>query len=323
MYLVLLISSILFTLFCTHTCAGLEGPSSSPVIKVVENVSEAGSFLPLDSGKKDSTSNDDHAGDHDKDDKSQISKSSVVARKGVTLDNDTSSEKEYDSHLQVSIGDISNDRASTTVTKTSAVKSTSDLFTSTKSKLKADLDQSSTGSDKYSAYDTKSTRTDTSSSVKGNTTASSNYSKSADSSNYSKSADSSNYSKASATISASTESVSSSKHSKNKKPLITYSVEDDPTLLNVPITRQIIVPLTPTNTTLEAENPPYLPPFIDSVPDRMQNKGEKYIFPLVVLIFLVPMILGVGIIILRRVRDYWQTRHYRRMDFLVDGMYNT
>jgi len=173
---------------------------------------------------------------------------------------------------------------------------------------------SSSGSDKYSPSDSKSMKTDTSSStnIKGNNSTSSNYSKS------------------SATISGSTESIASSKSSSmsslnpspKMKPNVTYSVEDDPTLLKIPITRQIILPLTPTDEKLDADNSAYLPSN-DYVLDRMQSKREMYIFPLVVLIFLVPMVLGVGIIILRRVRDYWSTRHYRRMDFLVDGMYNT
>lgn len=94
-------------------------------------------------------------------------------------------------------------------------------------------------------------------------------------------------------------------------------------MLNVNWVRQSIKPLTPLDTKAEGNDNSYSPPSSEFVMERMQSKRELYIFPLVVLIFLVPMVLGVGIIVLRRVRDYWSTRHYRRMDFLVDGMYNT
>lgn len=51
--------------------------------------------------------------------------------------------------------------------------------------------------------------------------------------------------------------------------------------------------------------------------------GEnEYIVPLVTVMLTVPLAIAVFIIVYRRFRDLWSTRHYRRMDFLVDGMYN-
>lgn len=47
-----------------------------------------------------------------------------------------------------------------------------------------------------------------------------------------------------------------------------------------------------------------------------------YIAPVIITIIALP-ILGAAIFMLyRRGRDCWDKRHYRRMDFLIDGMYN-
>lgn len=312
-----LVVFILFILFGIHTCAVFKPtPSSSSSSLNLDLASDVdrdhGRSVPLDTEKRDNEKLvDDHAGDHDRDDKTTSSGSK--ARKGVTyLQQDELEEKDIDDgnkaastivHTNTS---ISNDRASTTITKSSEIatnKTSESVTTKSKSTLTSDRSSSSYASDKYSPSDSKSTKTDTSSSNVSNVS-------------------SSIYSKSSTSTSASTESTTSSKSSFNKKPTVTYSVEDDPMLLNIPRTRQTITPLTTYEEKLES--PANLPSsdFVLDV-DRMQSKREMYIFPLVVLIFLVPMVLGVGIIILRRVRDYWSTRHYRRMDFLVDGMYNT
>ncbi|KAL7293814.1 hypothetical protein TKK_0012874 [Trichogramma kaykai] len=47
-----------------------------------------------------------------------------------------------------------------------------------------------------------------------------------------------------------------------------------------------------------------------------------YIVPVVITITALPL-LGITFYVLyKRGRDYWDKRHYRRMDFLIDGMYN-
>ncbi|KAG4078011.1 hypothetical protein HA402_002062 [Bradysia odoriphaga] len=302
MNLVVLFLTILFTLFGTFTCAVL--PTSSNLTKSNESdvAQELVSSSSLLDEKKLNDDLDDHAGDHDHGQR-------VVGRKGVDNTEDIGKvpTDEHPSHS------ISADRASTTITKDneSQANSTSELSSSTKDTGKAtnSSEASSYTSDRYSPSVSKSTEASVSH------TSSSKMSKSENTST------STNTSKSSYT--KSTESTSSKSSSFNKKPLVTYSVEDDPSLLNVPRVRQFISPLTPLDVKAEAANSAYLPPSSDFVLDRMQSKRELYIFPLVVLIFLVPMVLGIGIIVLRRVRDYWSTRHYRRMDFLVDGMYNT
>lgn len=317
MNLVLLFSSIWFTLFGLYTCAVLPKtspttPSSSSPFNLIDSVSdvgqEQGRSLPLISEKKLNESLDDQAGDHD-----QGQKTSVVARKGVFLTDDDEKGKVATTEVHTN-RNISIDRASTTVTKDndSLTNRTSEMSSSVKGKdsLTTSDKTSSYASDKYSPYESKSTKTGTSSSSSSSSIVSSKQDNTSTSSVTSKS-------------SVSTESTSSKSSSFNKKPLITYSVEEYPAFLIVPRVRQLITPLTPLDVKAEADESAYLPPSSDFVLDRMQSKRELYIFPLVVLIFLVPMVLGVGIIILRRVRDYWSTRHYRRMDFLVDGMYNT
>ncbi|EFN86853.1 hypothetical protein EAI_01776 [Harpegnathos saltator] len=51
-------------------------------------------------------------------------------------------------------------------------------------------------------------------------------------------------------------------------------------------------------------------------------KKIDYIIPVIITIIALPL-LGTAIFVLyRRGRDCWDKRHYRRMDFLIDGMYN-
>ncbi|XP_034490306.1 cell wall protein DAN4 [Drosophila innubila] len=58
---------------------------------------------------------------------------------------------------------------------------------------------------------------------------------------------------------------------------------------------------------------------VSSIPNHDEN---EYLVPIVTVMFTVPLAIFVFIILYRRFRDLWTTRHYRRMDFLVDGMYN-
>ncbi|XP_043658520.1 cell wall protein DAN4 [Drosophila teissieri] len=56
---------------------------------------------------------------------------------------------------------------------------------------------------------------------------------------------------------------------------------------------------------------------------NLADHGDNgYVVPIVTVLLTVPLAIGVVTIMYRRFRDMWSTRHYRRMDFLVDGMYN-
>ncbi|PZC75660.1 hypothetical protein B5X24_HaOG205767 [Helicoverpa armigera] len=52
------------------------------------------------------------------------------------------------------------------------------------------------------------------------------------------------------------------------------------------------------------------------------NSHPGMIMPLVITILLVPMFAVLGYMALRRGQEAWKNRHYKRMDFLLDGMYN-
>ncbi|TDG43288.1 hypothetical protein AWZ03_010293 [Drosophila navojoa] len=62
---------------------------------------------------------------------------------------------------------------------------------------------------------------------------------------------------------------------------------------------------------------------VQQMSSSLVNRGEnEYIVPIVTVMLAVPLAIAVFIMGYRRFRDLWTTRHYRRMDFLVDGMYN-
>ncbi|XP_014208897.1 uncharacterized protein LOC106639675 [Copidosoma floridanum] len=59
----------------------------------------------------------------------------------------------------------------------------------------------------------------------------------------------------------------------------------------------------------------------DKSPISMPRKID-YIVPIIITFTALPL-LGVTFYVLyKRGKDYWSKRHYRRMDFLIDGMYN-
>ncbi|KAJ8675508.1 hypothetical protein QAD02_011294 [Eretmocerus hayati] len=47
-----------------------------------------------------------------------------------------------------------------------------------------------------------------------------------------------------------------------------------------------------------------------------------YIVPAAITLTALPLLGAAFLVLYRRGRDYWDKRHYRRMDFLIDGMYN-
>lgn len=108
---------------------------------------------------------------------------------------------------------------------------------------------------------------------------------------------------------------------KPMKPSISYSVEDNPKLLEVPIQRLPIIAGDKKNLDI-AEELPISQPSRELQFDQTTDR-QQYVIPIIVLIFAVPMVLGMVTVFTRRFKHYWSTRHYRRMDFLVDGMYNT
>ncbi|KAL5276000.1 hypothetical protein ACFFRR_001680 [Megaselia abdita] len=102
---------------------------------------------------------------------------------------------------------------------------------------------------------------------------------------------------------------------KPSKPRIVYSDEDQPDIVENEKSTEDSAKKTVTNAH-DVEEP-------NVQPSKEQfNPHRDFVVPLVTLIFALPIFLGIAVIGYRKVRDYWSTRHYRRMDFLVDGMYN-
>ncbi|XP_065083418.1 uncharacterized protein LOC135705573 [Ochlerotatus camptorhynchus] len=111
-----------------------------------------------------------------------------------------------------------------------------------------------------------------------------------------------------------------------KKPKITYSVDDEPKLLQAakPGYNSAGSSVSDANGRLHVEEPlaelskEYIPPALMGPP----RGHREYVVPVVTLIFAIPLLMGLFLLSYRRAKEFWLTRHYRRMDFLVDGMYN-
>lgn len=55
---------------------------------------------------------------------------------------------------------------------------------------------------------------------------------------------------------------------------------------------------------------------------KEDNKRSAFIIPIVAVILSVPIVAIVLNILYKRCKEWWSHRHYSRMDFLIDGMYN-
>ncbi|XP_013185595.2 uncharacterized protein LOC106131145 [Amyelois transitella] len=64
-------------------------------------------------------------------------------------------------------------------------------------------------------------------------------------------------------------------------------------------------------------------PNADNTKSSMSDGNQPgMIMPVVITILTVPLFVALGFMALRRGREAWKNRHYKRMDFLLDGMYN-
>lgn len=55
---------------------------------------------------------------------------------------------------------------------------------------------------------------------------------------------------------------------------------------------------------------------------RYFKKGPDYVLPIVLTILAVPLVAILIAFLYKRGAEWWQHRHYRRMDFLIEGIYN-
>lgn len=84
------------------------------------------------------------------------------------------------------------------------------------------------------------------------------------------------------------------------------------------------IPVAPSTITMASSQIPS--PNQDSIkkvyPSKANNSHPGMIMPIVITILVVPMFAIVGYFALKRGQEAWKNRHYKRMDFLLDGMYN-
>lgn len=113
-------------------------------------------------------------------------------------------------------------------------------------------------------------------------------------------------------------------HKEPKKPEITFSPEDNPEILKASSAIHKVTQVdkeVPSHSVHSVEEPTsaFSQEFIKNVEDApgFASYLTYVIISAIVLIFIaIPIVFG------RKMKDYWATRHYRRVDFLVDGMYN-
>lgn len=65
-------------------------------------------------------------------------------------------------------------------------------------------------------------------------------------------------------------------------------------------------------------------PNVPSLDNLSQNqlKTQKYVVPIVIVILSVPFVAIIISVLYKRGSEWWRYRHYRRMDFLINGMYD-
>ncbi|PNF33677.1 hypothetical protein B7P43_G12329 [Cryptotermes secundus] len=84
--------------------------------------------------------------------------------------------------------------------------------------------------------------------------------------------------------------------SRNKKPLFTLDAAND----------------LPENLNLSSQSLAH---------DKELNRTD-YVIPVVVVIFTVPLFVVLAVFLYKKSLELWERRHYRQMDFLIDGIYN-
>ncbi|XP_076664923.1 uncharacterized protein LOC143367185 [Andrena cerasifolii] len=64
-------------------------------------------------------------------------------------------------------------------------------------------------------------------------------------------------------------------------------------------------------------------PFISSIRSHLgMPKKIDYVLPVIITVTALPVLGAIIFMVYKQGRDCWDKRHYRRMDFLIDGMYN-
>ena len=59
-----------------------------------------------------------------------------------------------------------------------------------------------------------------------------------------------------------------------------------------------------------------------SVSHNTDFSRTNYVIPIVLVIMTIPLVIVLALFLYKKGSEFWERRHYRRMDFLIDGMYN-
>lgn len=111
-----------------------------------------------------------------------------------------------------------------------------------------------------------------------------------------------------------------------KKPKITYSPEDNPDILKFAADPK---KLPESSSSVNSKLP--VPDHIQGVEEPSSEFSKEFepddvsyggFLGYIVISAMVLTFIAVPVVFGRKLKDYWHTRHYRRVDFLVDGMYN-
>jgi len=101
---------------------------------------------------------------------------------------------------------------------------------------------------------------------------------------------------------------------KPKKPTLTVAADEEP------YAPSHFQPLSKSNSST-SQSIPKVPNF-DMLNDSNQGNTQKYVVPIVIVILSVPFVAILISILYKRGSEWWKYRHYRRMDFLINGMYD-
>lgn len=91
------------------------------------------------------------------------------------------------------------------------------------------------------------------------------------------------------------------------------SKSDDVYRANIPLKKKS-KPLVTSDTDSEQKQ--------QKIPQSSSAEKSDFVIPVVVLILAVPIVIVLAMLFYRKGTEFWERRHYSKMDFLIDGMYN-
>lgn len=107
-----------------------------------------------------------------------------------------------------------------------------------------------------------------------------------------------------------------------KKPLITYAVEDIPGLLSKTAEQQPHSSLKESPAEEVGNDGPLSLQSSETITYQSNKSNPNFVMAMIGIIFVIPIIIVVTNCTVRKVRDVWTKRKYRRMDYLIEDMYN-